>query len=505
MYRRVVGPILRIVLFLLILSAPFVLAAVAQAEPAGDGHALVTLGTVSLAENPDRPSRAAATVGPSRPATLLDARGTKFLVQVTTTAGPKQGWADAASFLVLDDPATPIETLLDRARLVSAQGDRPVLAAAVLSEVVRRDAARVEAWRLLGAVGERLASTSRPDADGQDPVSVALASTWGLKLVRTPDGIRYRYDGAAYRRLVALSPSPEAAEEARLRLLRRCGPVVDVRRVTDVPAAESRERDLGEFLASFPNSTERLALLVERARLVSALAEIKAREGDEEGAATRRDAALAAASEILSLAPRAAERREADRMVARLTRSFPRKLASDRVVVSGAGVRARFVVRGGGTLLEVVATDGKALVQPHPVLRPDPATLVFDATGRKLAWDEAPEPGRRRTRVLHLDEARLVEPAGLWQPEVMTPTGAAVALGDRYTSLLGFSPDGTRVLLETEGFTADGIRVPKRFLLCDSNGRSQPVVVERPFAGPGRVDWGRISGVESRVPGRADA
>ena len=391
MFRRYVAPILRLLAFLALLASPLVLAAIARAgEP--EGRDLVALRSVVLGETPaDRFGRGGR-VWASAPAQLQERNGSRVLVSAPARGSTPaaRGWADSSAFFVLDDPSEPIERLVSNARLLLEANDRPVLAAAYLHEVTRRDTSRVEAWELLGRAGELLAASARPGEDGREPASAALARVWGITLVPKGDGSGYRYDGAAYRRLIALAPPAEMAERARLRLLTSCGPVVDPLAPADPAAASRRERDLAEFLASFPASPRRVPFLLERARLLSWLAEGAARRGDVEAFAGYRDGAIEAASEVTATTPDAARRRAADRLVARLTKSLPRKVVSDKPVVSASGMRAQFVAKGGVTLLVVTRPDGKDAIQPYAVVGADPASLAFDATGRKLVWDEAP-------------------------------------------------------------------------------------------------------------------
>src|SRR6185436_18140345 len=102
--------------------------------------------------------------------------------------GKVRGWAEASGFLVLDDPAETIDSLLSRATLTANQGDRKVLTISLLSEVLRRDPARVEVWSLLGKSAEELAASSRPQENGRAPLSVSLAASWNVRLVESPKG-----------------------------------------------------------------------------------------------------------------------------------------------------------------------------------------------------------------------------------------------------------------------------------------------------------------------------
>ncbi len=507
MVRHYVAPILRLLAFLGLLASPLVLAVIARAEES-DARSLVALRSVILGETPADRSGRGGRVAASAPATLLERSGGRVLVAAPSRGSSAQarGWADSSAFFVLDDPLEPIERLLGNARLLLDANDRPVLAAAYLHEVTRRDASRVEGWELLGQAGELLAQSARPGEDGRPPASVVLAGAWGITLVPKGDGTGYRYDGTAYRRLIALAPPAEAAERARVRLLLACGPVVDPERPGDVATAVLRERDLGEFLSSFPSSARRVPFLLERARLLSWLAEGAARRGDLEVFAGYRDGAIEAASEVAATTPDLSRRRAADRLVARLTKSLPRKVVSDKPVVSASGMRAQFVAKGGVTLLVVSRPDGKDAIQPYTVVGADPASLAFDTAGRKLVWDEAPTAGRRRTRLLDLVRASVVEPAASAEPELLSAGTATASSGplrgeDRYTTSLGFSPDGRLLLVVCEGFTPDGIRIPKRHVLCDTDGGRRPVLVDRPYSAPGVVDWNRLQHATERLSG----
>ena len=505
MVRRYVAPILRVGLFFLILLAPLLLAAISQgAEPAG--RSVVSLRGLVLAERPNDRWPSGARLPASAPATVADARDGKLLVEAVISGRPVRGWADAGAFVVLDGPDQSVGALVASAKLLLAANDRPVLTAAYLCEAVRRDASNAEAWVLLGRTGERIAASARFGEDGRPSSSAALAALWGVGLVPGPDARTFRYDGDAYRRAIALGPSPELAEEARLRLLLACGPAIDPKSPADLPAAQQREKDLGEYLASFPASPRRYPFLVERSRLLLALAEGHARRGAAEASQAARDAALEAASEASVVAPDAARKRSADRLIARLTKSFPRKLETEKPVASPAGYRAAIVVRGGKALLTIARPDGREAIQPFPVRGADPATLAFDATGVRLAWDESPEPGRRRTRVLDLSRAVVVEPAAQAEPELLAVSGVAAAgtdpaAADRYSTFLGFSPDGRYLLVVLEGFTADGTRIPRRHVLCDAEGKGKPVFVERPFSAPGVVDWTRVTAQTAKLSG----
>jgi len=507
MFRRHIAPLLRLLAFLGLLASPLLLAALARAEEQ-DGRDLVALRSVVLGETPaDRFGRGGR-IAASAPVRLLERNGSRVLVAAAGqgTSPPARGWAESSAFFVLDDPLEPIDRLLGNARLLLEAGDRPVLAAAYLHEVTRRDASRVEAWELSGRAGELLAQSARPGDDGRPPVSVALAQAWGVALVPNGDGRGYRYDGAAYRRLIALAPPADVAERARLRLLSACGPAVDPKAPGDIAAASRRERDLAEYLASFPVSPRRVPFLLERARLLSWLAEGAGRRGDSEAFALYRDGAIEAASEVTATTPDAVRRRAADRLVARLTKSLPRKVVSDKPVVSASGLRAQFIARGGVTLLVVARPDGKDAIQPYTVVGADPSSLAFDSTSRKLVWDEAPTAGRRRTRLLDLSRARVIEPAAASEPELLSVRESAPSSGsgpgeDRYTTSLGFSPDGRLLLVVCEGFTPDGVRIPKRHVLCDTDGARRPVLVERPYSAPGVVDWNRLEQMTERLSG----
>src|SRR5260221_6249966 len=112
MVRRIVAPILRLLAFILILISPVLLAAIAHAE----GTSLVALRPVTLAERPTDRSPQGVTVKKSAPATLLERRDGKVLVETPSSKGPARGWADETAFTVLDDAGLPIERLLENAK-----------------------------------------------------------------------------------------------------------------------------------------------------------------------------------------------------------------------------------------------------------------------------------------------------------------------------------------------------------------------------------------------------
>jgi hypothetical protein len=247
-----------------------------------------------------------------------------------------------------------------------------------------------------------------------------------------------------------------------------------------------------------------MSLQLERAKLLTFLAENAIRTGDAESFPGYRDAAIESASEVSATAPDAARRRSADRIVARLTKSLPKRVVSEKPVVAPGGYRAQFVAKGGTTVLVVTRPDGKDVIQPYTVVGADPASLAFDSTGRRLVWDEAPVSGRRRTRLLDLARSRVFDPAAAAEPELLAATGTPApdaGSADRYTTSLGFSPDGRLLLVVSEGFTADGIRIPKRHVLCDVEGGRRPVLVDRPFSAPGVVDWVRLAQMAERLSG----
>jgi hypothetical protein len=332
---------------------------------------------------------------------------------------------------------------------------------------------------------------------------VQVGALWGVGIVAAGDGRTFRYDGEAYRRAIALAPPADVAESVRLRLLTACGPITDGRAGFDPKAASRREKDLGEFLASFPASSRRTSLQLERARILTSLAENAARTGDAVTFPGFRDAAIESASEVTATATDPGRRRAADRLVARLTKSLPKRVVSEKPVVSAGGLRAQFVARGGATHLVVTKPDGRDAIQPFTVVGADPASLAFDSTGRRLVWDEAPVSGRRRTRLLDLSRARVFDPAAIAEPEILGIGGAPPdgPNADRYTTSIGFSPDGRLLLVVCEGFTADGTRIPRRHVLCDVEGDRRPVLVDRPFSAPGVVDWARLAQMSDRLSG----
>jgi hypothetical protein len=507
MVRRYVAPILRLLAFLGLLASPLLLAALARAEGVETkGTRLVALRSVVLADRPDDRVARGSRLAASAPATLLERAGGKVLVTAPGWGGgvAVKGWADASAFYVLDDEKDTADRLVSNARLLLDSRDRPVLASAYLAEAVRREPGRVEAWELLGQAGELLAHGARPLEDGRPPASALVAELWGVRLVPAGDGKSFRYDGDAYRRAIALAAPADVAERVRVRLLTACGPLADGRGPFDPRVAARREKDLGEFLASFPTSPRRTAFQLERARLLTSLAENAVRTGDAEAFPGFRDAAIESASEVSSTAPDAARRRAADRLLARVTKSLPKRVVSEKPVVAASGLRAQFVAKNGATFLVVMRPDGKDAVQPYPVVGADPASLAFDATGRRLVWDEAPVSGRRRTRLLDLARARVFDPAAAAEPELLAAAGmppSDATLADRYTTSLGFSPDGRLLLVVTEGFTAEGQRIPKRHVLCDVEGGRRPVLVDRPFSAPGVVDWNRLAQLSEHLSG----
>ncbi len=482
---------------------------------------VVALRASALREAPGARARTVCRLPASAKATLLETRAGAGLLK---THDGSRGWTEVRDVLVLDDPAVRAEQLLAHARLLAGQRDRPVLALAVLSEVVRREPRSFEAWALLGTVAEELAEASQPREDGAVPVSVRLAGGWGVSLLPNPGGRGFRYDGDAWRRVMALNPPAGLAEEARLHLLTRSGPRFELA-TADEAARIGRERELAEFLESFPASTKRPAFVLERARILASLAESRARNAQlakpGDGSAARvsaefREQALAAASEIASSTSDPGRRRAADRLVARLTKSLPKSPVSESVVVSPFGVRAAFVWQdprgvepGQGVVLTVSRPDGRPLIQPLSVQGPDPQTLAFDPTGNRLVWDESPSAGLRRTRLLELGTARLLEPAAGAEPEILfvSRESRTATVADRYTTFVGFSPDGAELLVAAEAFTVNDVRLPRRHLLCQSDSKRPPRVVERPFSGPGRVDWERLSATSAvaETPGPVEA
>src|SRR5262245_28357706 len=98
MLRRVVAPILRLLLAIAILAVPLLLAAIANAD---DGpQTFVSLRPVALATR-----AGGAGSGPVLPASsvasLVERRGEQLCVE----ASGRRGWAEASAFLALDDPA----------------------------------------------------------------------------------------------------------------------------------------------------------------------------------------------------------------------------------------------------------------------------------------------------------------------------------------------------------------------------------------------------------------
>ena len=504
MVRRYVAPILRVGLFILILMAPLLLAAIAQR-----GGARRALGGLPPGPRPggetERPLAGGARLPASAPATVIEARDGKLLVEAVISGRPVRGWAEAGAFVVLDGPEQNVAALVASAKLLLAANDRPVLTAAYLREAVLRDASNAEAWVLLGRTGERIAASARIGDDGRPSSSAALAGLWGVGLIPGPDGRSFRYDGEAYRRAIALGPPPELAEEARVRLLVACGPAIDAKAP---PTCRPPSSANGTSASTSPRFPPRLAVSVpDRAVAAPRPPCGRPREaGPAEATQAARDAALEAASEASVVAPDVAKKRSADRLIARLTKSFPRKLESDKPVGSPAGYRAAIVVRGGKTLLTVTKPNGREAIQPLPVRGADPATLAFDATGVRLAWDESPEPGRRRTRVSRpyagrRRRARRPRRAGApgrvgrpRRPGPIPPPPTATHL-PRLLAGRAVPPRRPRGL--HGGRLPDP--APARSLRRGREGEAG--ARERPFSAPGVVDWARVTMQAAKLSG----
>jgi len=45
------------------------------------------------------------------------------------------------------------------------------------------------------------------------------------------------------------------------------------------------------------------------------------------------------------------------------------------------------------------------------------------------------------------------------------------------------------------------VRIPKRHVLCDTEGARPPVLVDRPYSAPGVVDWSRLQQMTERLSG----
>ena len=360
----------------------------------------------------------------------------------------------------------------------------------------RRD---VEAWELLGRAGELLAQGARPRRGrARARLGHRRRRLGRERSFRRRRERRIRYDGEAYRRAdrarasggtrrARAPPPPDGlrADHGRPRRLRRRRRPRAARRTSGSSSRRSRPRRAAT------------ALQLERARLLTSLAENAARRR----ATPRRSRSTA--TRPSSPRPRSRRRRPTRRAAARPTgssrasRSRSRsKVVSEKPVVSAGGLRAQFVAKGGATLLVVTRPDGKDAIQPYTVVGADPASLAFDATGRRLVWDEAPTCRAAAGRASSTSRGR----ACSTRPRPPSPRSSSSGGSprarrtpgdaDRYTTSLGFSPDGRLLLVVCEGFTADGTS-GFRSATSSATWRAarRPVLVDRPFSAPGVVDW----------------
>ena len=141
-------------------------------------------------------------------------------------------------------------------------------------------------------------------------------------------------------------------------------------------------------------------------------------------------------------------------------------------------------------------------VEDRRLRRKTAAFRLKHDVGKALRWS-APEEREADPAALR---ARVLEPAASAEPELLSAGTAPPSSGplqgeDRYTTSLGFSPDGRLLLVVCEGFTPDGVRIPKRHVLCDTDGGRRPVLVDRPYSAPGVVDWDRLQQLTERLSG----
>ncbi len=217
MFRRYVAPILRLLAFLGLLASPLLLAAIARAEEP-EGKDLVALRSVVLGETPggrlrarrarrgqrSRPGSWSATAAASSSRRRPGARFPR------RAAGPTPRRSSSST-----TRAEPIDRLVGNARLLLEANDRPVLAAAYLHEVTRRDASRVEAWELLGRAGELLAASARP-GEGRARARLGRPRA-GLGRDARPEGRRRAGTGTTARPTAALIALAPPAETRRAR------------------------------------------------------------------------------------------------------------------------------------------------------------------------------------------------------------------------------------------------------------------------------------------------
>ena len=336
-----------------------------------------------LAERPNDRWPAGARLPASAPATLLEARDGKLLVEAVISgrpghaAGPTRAPSSSST-----GRSQSVAALVASAHLLLAANDRPVLTAAYLREAV---AARPVERRGVGPPrpGRRAARGVGPARRGREarPRRRARGASGASGSSRDRTAGATDTTATAYRR--AHRPRAlraDLAEEARLRLLIACGPVGG----PEAPGRPAGRRTAREGPGRVPRVVPRLAAPRRRSCSSARASCRRSRRAPPSRATPRprrppRRARIEAASEVSATTPDAARSGAADRLVARLTKSFPRTVESEKPVVSAAG-RARHVRREGGkTLLDVTRPDGRDAIQPYPVRGADPATLAFDA------------------------------------------------------------------------------------------------------------------------------
>ena len=473
MFRRVIAPILRLLAFLGLLASPLLLAAIARAE-ARRGESLSPARASSRSvPSSSRTARTTAwpAVGASRRARRRrssSARAGKVLVTSPGWGGSVavKGWAtrrrSSSSTTSRRRPRTSCGTRVSS----STRATGPSSRAAYLGEAVRREPANAEAWELLGHAGELLAQGARPAARtaARRPRSSSPASG-ASQVVPAGDGRSFRYDGEAYRRAIALAPPADLAERVRLRLLTACGSITDGRGAFDPKAASRREKDLGEFLASFPASTapdvapararappdvarrERRAHGRRRGRSRPARRRHRVRlrgvrDRDRPCAPARGGPARRPPHEVASEARRVREARRLGGRPARAVRLEGRRDAPRRDAARRQG--------------RDPAVPGRRRRPREPrVRRHGPEARVGRGARLGPPQDARPRP-RPRARLRPGRSRRAGDPR---LGRALAPRTPATPTATRRPS--GFSPDGRLLLVVCEGFTADGHADPE--------------------------------------------
>ena len=362
-------------------------------------------------------------------------------------------------------------------------------------------------WELLGHAGELLAQGARAGEDGRAPSSVLVARPLG------------RQRGSGRRRPVVpvrrrgLPPRDRARSAGGPRRARAPAPPDGVRLDHGRPRRVRPEGGLPprEGSRGVPRVVPGLAapdVPAARARAPPDVA-----RGERRPHGRRRGVPGPIATRPSRPRPRSRPPRPTPRAGAWPTASSPASRSrsrsascSEKPVVSAGGLRAQFVSKGGATLL-VVTRPGRQ--GRHPAVSRSWAPTPRASRSTPRAGSSCGTRRLRRAaagRGSSTSGARAsFDPAAAAEPEILVSAGgchrADAGRADRYTTSLGFSPDGRLLLVVCEGFTADGTRIPKRHVLCDVEGGRRPVLVDRPFSAPGVVDWTRLAQVSDRLSG----